>query len=349
MRANPLRQALSRLGLSQIRYVSAVRPGQSGDLVARVYQQMEDDFGVVAPPIALHAVAPEMLAASWSLLRETLIVPGPASRLAKEAVATAVSAVNACPYCAMIHNSTLTLLGSRRPEEPGSSDPALDDVVEWVLSVERLDDGASLPFPESQLPELAGVALLLHYLNRMVNVFLREVPLPPRVPEFALPAVLRLLGRVTAAPARRAHPPGAALAMLPSAELPADLAWAAGNETVAQAYARATAAIDAAGVRSVPAEVRALVGEQLVQWRGGPRGISRSWVEDLITRVATEQQPVARLALLVAFASYQVDPSVIERCRQVGTDDRTLIELSSWAAMAAARRLGELLSAHLTR
>ncbi|WP_199757730.1 carboxymuconolactone decarboxylase family protein [Micromonospora sp. Llam0] len=301
---------------------------------------MEDDFGVLAPPVALHSAAPEMLAAAWVLLRESLIVPGLASRAAKEAVASAVSAGNACPYCAMIHNSAFTVLGPGRHDR---SAPELDGVVEWVMSVDQPGKPVDSRFPPEQFADLAGVAVLLHYLNRMVNVFLRDVPLPPVVPEVALPPVLWVLGRQMAAAARQVHLPGAALGLLPAADLPADLSWAAGNETVAQAYARACAAIDDAGARALPADIRSLVSDNLAQWRGGPRGISRVWVEELIAPLPADQRPVARLALLVAFASYQVDPGVIERCRQVGTDDRTLLELSSWAAMAAARRVGSLL------
>ncbi|MFV2018984.1 carboxymuconolactone decarboxylase family protein [Micromonospora sp. LOL_023] len=346
MPANLLRQMLSGLGMTQIRHVSAVPVGRASGLLSRVYQQMGDDFGVVAPPIALHAAAPDVLAAAWLLLRETLIVPGQASRVAKEAVATAVSAGNACPYCAMIHNSALAVLGPVQGDDSTTGDPWLDEVVEWVLSVDRLDAPGTQPFPAAQLPELAGVAVLLHYLNRVVNVFLREVPLPPGVPEFALSPVLRLLGRSMAAAARRPHSPGAALALLPPADLPADLPWAVGNDTVAQAYARACATIDAAGRRSVPVSVRELVGEQLAQWHAGPRGVSRAWVEELVVSVEPENRPMARLALLVAFASYQVDPAVIENCRRFGVDDRSLIESSAWAAMAAARRVGGLLPTH---
>ncbi|WP_027660997.1 hypothetical protein [Salinispora fenicalii] len=122
-----------------------------------------------------------------------------------------------------------------------------------------------------QLPDLAGVAVLLHYLNRVTNVYLHDMP--PTVPELALPPVLGLLDLPKAATARRAHAPDVALGLLPVAEPPTDLSWAVGNEGVLQT----------------------------------------------------------------------VDPMVTERRRQAGVDDRTLLELSFWAAMAAARRVGSLL------
>ncbi|MFF3865823.1 carboxymuconolactone decarboxylase family protein [Micromonospora sp. NPDC001898] len=347
MPASVLRPVLGALGLTQIRYVGAVRRGRASGLVAEVYKQVERDFGVLAPPVALHAPAPEALAAAWMLLREALVVPGAAPRAAKEAVATAVSLGNACPYCATIHNNALDLLGGAGPDgptrsdlEPGVGEVALEEIVAWAMPADGRTRPDRPPFPSAQMPELAGVAVLLHYLNRVVNVFLRDVPLPPGVPEVALPMVLRVLGWAMMSASRRPHEPGRSLELLPAAPLPADLSWAAGNPAIAEAFGRACAAIDAAGRRSVPEAVRDLVLVNLVGWRGGPRGISRDWVEELVGGLPENQRPVGRLALLVAFASYQVDPGVVRSCRQVGADDRTLVEICSWAAMAAARWLG---------
>jgi hypothetical protein len=47
-----------------------------------------------------------------------------------------------------------------------------------------------------------------------------------------------------------------------------------------------------------------------------------------------------RLALLTALASYQVDKPIIEAFRRDRPDDATLIELTSWASLMAARRVG---------
>lgn len=346
MRSNLLRRILGALGLTQIRHVAPVRRGRAAPLVAEVYRQVEVEFGVLAPPIALHAAAPDVLAASWVLLRETLVVPGPAPRAAKEAVATAVSTTNACPYCATVHGNASSVLGVGGPAAAGQ---ALDPLARWVLAGQRPGAPADAsvrtgaPFPVEQAPQLVGVAVLMHYLNRMVNVFLRDVPLPPGVPEPALRPVLWLLGRGWLRAVRAPHPSGRSSALLPPAPLPPDLEWAAGDESVAEACARACAVIDAAGRRSVPAEVRALVLDRLADWQGAPRGISRSWVDELVTGLPEDQRPAGRLALLVAFASYQVEGRVVDGVRRAGADDRTLVELCAWAAMAAARRAGCLL------
>ncbi|TML24501.1 MAG: carboxymuconolactone decarboxylase family protein, partial [Actinobacteria bacterium] len=268
---------------------------------------------------ALHAPAPEALAAAWVLLRETLVVRGVAPRASKEAVAMAVSMANACPYCATIHSNNLGtlggLVGGSAPTDdgPAPSEAELEDVISWAMPADGRPRAAKPPFPPAQGPELAGVAVLLHYFNRMVNVFLRDVPLPPGVPALALSPVLRVLGWVMAGATRRPHLPGNSLDLLPAAPLPEDLSWTVGNATMAQAFGRACAAIDDAGV------------------------------EQLVAGLPDAERPAGRLALLVAFASYQVDAGVIANCRRAGADDRTLVEITSWAAMAAARWQGGLL------
>jgi hypothetical protein len=106
------------------------------------------------------------------------------------------------------------------------------------------------------------------------------------------------------------------------------------------AFARGCAAVDAAGARSVPASVRDLVRAELENWRGERRGLSRAWVESAVSGLPTADQAAGRLALLAAFASGQVDRSVVRMFRADRPGDATLVELTAWASLAAARRVG---------
>lgn len=94
MSGNPIKSALGQLGLTQVRYVTPARPQAAGAVTSQVYGQVERDFGVLAPPVALHSPAPGVMAGVWIMLRESLIVRDQVERGAKEAVATAVSAAN---------------------------------------------------------------------------------------------------------------------------------------------------------------------------------------------------------------------------------------------------------------
>ncbi|MEJ2856048.1 MULTISPECIES: carboxymuconolactone decarboxylase family protein [unclassified Saccharothrix] len=315
-----VRTALRR-SLNQVRHVAPVRPGAATGLVAVVYADVEADFGMLAPPVALHSPAPVALAASWALLRETLVASGRAPRAVKEAVAASVSRSNACPYCVTVHTATLE----------GLTTTTFEDVEAWA------DRSSPVrPVPVDQLPELLGVAVAFHYLNRVVNVFLGESPLPANAPAPAR----KFLGRFMGAGARGDRPPGTSLRLLPEGTPQADLAWSSDHPVIGEALARIAAAFDAGGSRALPAPVRELVLDRLAAWDGTPPGLSRAWVVEAVAGLPAEHRPAATLALLVALASYQVDDDVVAA---VGGDDARLVELVSWSAFAAARRMAGLL------
>jgi AhpD family alkylhydroperoxidase len=346
MTSKRITTVLGQLGLVQVRYVSPVRRGAAPGLVGRVYDQVEQEFGVLAPSIALFSPAPQVLAASWLMLRETLLVTRNVERAAKEAVATTVSQGNACPWCATVHSTMLAglaggLVLADYPAEP-VADPRLREITTWAHDC-RTEAGAQLhepPCPAEDAPELIGTAVMFHYYNRMVNVFLTEVPLPPGAPRLALGPVMRILDRRMRPAAVRVHQPGTALELLPAASAPRDLSWASGDAVTEDAFARGCAAVDAAGARSVPPSVRELVVTELAGWHGEPRGPSRAWADNAVAALPEPDRAAGRLALLTALASAQVDRSAVQAFRAGRPGDCELIELTAWASLTAARRAG---------
>lgn len=352
MSAPPLRLLL-RNATRQVRYVTPVRPGAARGLVARVYEQVERDFGMLAPPVALHSPSPGVLAACWLMLRETLVVPGAASRAAKETVAAAVSAGNACPYCVAVHAAALDGGLGRAPEAraiaqdgPGAiADPALRDLAAWARASGTGEPAAlsGAPPPAGQVPELLGVAVTFHYLNRMVSVFLAESPVPPRAPAAMRGVLMRMLGRMMVPRAGAAPPAGASLDLLPAAPPPDDLSWADGDPRVSVAFARAAAAVEEAG-GSVPEPVRALLMARLDGWDGRPPPLSPDWAGEHLAPLEPPLRAAGRLALLTAFAPYRVTAADVDAFRAGRPGDEALLNLTAWASLTTARRVGARLA-----
>jgi hypothetical protein len=212
-------------------------------------------------------------------------------------------------------------------------------VAEWArASGTRAGAAAGVPASAAQAAELTGVALTFHYLNRMVNVFLVDSPLPPELPDALRGGVRQVVGWMMAPLALRSRPPGAALSLVP-ATLATDpsTGWAAGEPRLVEAFTRAAAAIDDTG--AVPPAVRALVTARLEDWTGTGVRAGRAWVDEAVADLPRIERSAGRLALLTAFASYQVGPRTVGDYRDDVPDDRSLVELTAWASLAATRQI----------
>jgi AhpD family alkylhydroperoxidase len=350
-----IRKAVRR-SLARVRYVTPVAPGKAGGLVAEVYAQAERDFGVLAPPVVMHSPSPPSLAASWMMVRETLVAGDPAGRTAREVVAAAVSASNSCPYCVTIHASAVhELLGGALPDEiaAGRIEAIADPAIRQIAQAARdsghrdsghRDSGQRPAAPRRALPaDLAAVAVTFHYLNRMVTVFLDDSPLPPKVPPRLKSKLMRMTATVMLSSAGTRLADGTALALLPPAPLPPELSWASAAPRPGTALARAAAAIDAAAAPVVSQPVRDLLHQELAAWDGRPPGPSRLWAQPALAALPAADLAAGRLALFTAFAPYQVIESDIAEFRTAQPQDEALIQLTSWASMAAARRIASWL------
>ncbi|MDY7080095.1 MAG: carboxymuconolactone decarboxylase family protein [Chloroflexota bacterium] len=330
-----------------IKYVQPVTAAESSGLTAQVYPQIKRDFGALVEPFTLHSPAPQLLAGVWIATRETALVAS-VRRDLKEAVAATVSRINQCPYCVDAHTMMLHATAAHdaaaaisRKRDDQIQDPTLRAIITWAAATRSPGDPILLapPFSEQEGPEIAGTAVVFHYINRMVDVFLNETPLPSNR-GWLKPTFKRMAGWYFSRAARRPKPAGASLVLLPAAEPGADLVWAAASPTVVDAFARWTAVVEEAGEEALPASVRALVRERVEAWNGESLGISRHWVEEAIVDLDGADQPAARLALLTAFASYQVDEGVVEAFRTQQPGDDKLIGATAWASFIAARRVG---------
>ena len=338
-----------------IHYIRAVPYGQRSGLVAEVYDQMMRDFQLV-PPITLHSLVPGLLAGVWTAVRES-VVAGPASRVEREAAIAAVSRINTCSFCVDVHSIALRGAGEHdvasvvaRGADDKIADPQLRSLVQWAAAT-RTPNAEILrnpPFTGADAAQIIGSVLMFHYINRPVNVFLDESPLsllPPVMRSFKGLAG-RIAGSVIGSRTLDNTPaPGASLSFLPEAPLPEQFQCATSNPYVAGAWARFAAVVEEAGRQSLHEQVRQLVLSHVSAWNGEEMPLSRSWVEDAIVSVSEEHKPAARVALLTALASHQVDQGTVEAFQRQQTEETDLVKVVAWASLAAVRRISQWLQA----
>jgi alkylhydroperoxidase family enzyme len=332
----------------QVRHVTPVPPGDATGVVAQAYAQIADEMRLVIPPALMHSPSPRALAAYWMLMRESLLVGELADRARKEAVAAAVAVATICPYCVDMHTvSMYELSGEHDAEHLGADritamhDPRIREISAWARTAHQTP-GPALPagLTAAQRSELIGTLTAMHYLTRTVNVFLANFLLPPVLVGRARRRMKQGLGRLLRSTLRAPRAPGRSVGLLPAADLPADLRWAADSPDVARAMAGAAATYDAAAGRWLSPEVRAVVGGHLDRWQGEETGISTAWCEDALAGLDPDDRATGRLALLTAVASHQVGDETVATFRDVLPGDAALVEVTGWAAFEAARRIG---------
>jgi hypothetical protein len=91
--------------------------------------------------------------------------------------------------------------------------------------------------------------------------------------------------------------------------------------------------------RALPASARAIISEHLAVWDGAAPPLSRSWVGQAVAGLGEPEAAAARLGLLAALASYQIDQSVVAAYRRHYPGDASLVAALAWASFAAARRI----------
>ena len=335
--------AFRHLAPLAFRHLRPVPAAAATGLLAQAYAQMERDFQV-APPLTLHSANPRLLAAVWACVREALVCP-PADRVQRELVAVGVSRLNACPYCAEVHGMMLEGAGQARLAKqaqtwPGAAEPnaGASVVLDWAAATRSPGHAllAQPPFAVSVVPQMQATAVLFHYINRMVNVFLGDSPIALALPPFAK----RSLGAaLTHRLVRVQAKPGEFLLPAPNGALPPEFAWATGHAPLARALAQWAQVVQTELEPAVPPSVRSVVQQALHQWRGADPGLGQAWVQAAVAGLTAPNQALARLALLSALAAYQVSDADVLACRQLGLDDAQLLGLVAWSSFASALRL----------
>ncbi len=332
-----MRKMMTSMSVRGVRYIKATRPGSAYGLVAETYRQMERDF-IVGAPFALHSPIPEVLAGMWAATRESLVA-GSVARGEKEDVARTVSEINECPYCVSIHSETVSasmFLDASNAE---------GKYREWARATLTPDSPLlkRVPFSESHAPEIIGTALAFHYINRVVNIFLDDSPMP--IPSFMESMMSRMAAPMMRDIVSRIPAPGDSLGLLPESEVPADMAWAAANPTVARAWARFAHAVETCVKEEMGEAARESVMDILSRWHGEDPGFGTDWVDELLIGLRDREKPSAKLALLTAVASYRVTPELIAEFQMAHPGDRALVTVTSWAGLAATRRISSWVGA----
>jgi hypothetical protein len=308
-----------------VRHITAASVRRSTGLNRRVFAQMQRENAGVHGPFLVHASQPTLLAALWALFRETQLAGG-APRAHQETVALLVAEDNRCPWCIEAHELAL------------HTQPRVPEIVTWYrANPDPLEATPHPTFtPEAFVAHRAAV-LLWHYINRITNVLLVDSAWQ-RFGSWRAP-VTRVMGRVFGAFfLHRRYEPGGSLAFIGDAPLPEYLAWARPHRPIAAALAYLHQQIQQLGAARIPLSLQGFVLEFVHARHGQSMGLSRRWADDAVEPLEPGQRPLAKLLLLTALASYQIDDAVVQAVRTSLPTDADILAVLAWASYAAYNR-----------
>ena len=334
------------LSLKTMRYVHAVPHSKANGVVGEIYKQINEDF-FVNGSLTSRSKVPSLLAAIWTAGRETILVSDQIDRTTKEAIAATISSVNDCPYCGDMLIS-LVQAGERaddarqilQEQEESISDPVLRERLIWVKSVTTPGHAppSSTPFSKEQIPEVIGSIMAMSDINRFSHIVMDGSPVNAPLGFIRLKEwMLRIFGNELRATHSDFIQPGRTLHLLPPAILPDDLSWASSNHRIANAISQWIAAVENEAEGVVPEVVQQCVHHHLAKWQGESMPMSRRWVEEEVKQLTSENHVVAKFALLLAKASYQIDHELIQKVLAIAGSEKRFIRILAWCSYISAR------------
>lgn len=305
---------------------------------------MRDEFLGPVPTFQALSAAPELLAATWALMREALLA-GDASRVERELVASAVSRANRCRFCVDAHVMLLHALGEHelaeviaRGETP--QQPRHAELAAWA-EASRSPRAAGWSSPYG--PEITGTLLAFHVINRVVSALLDPDLLPGGLQRSAV--VRSVGGRLYARTVREPKEPGRSLPLLETGTA-VPPAWA-GDSPVGIAYASLKQAATRGG--ELLSDVARQTVTATVRWEDGQHpDRPAEWAADLIRDLPGTDRVGTRIALLAAFAPSAIRTGDVALWRLSHPADADLVRLIAYGAITATDHVAQALSpAHL--
>ena len=170
-----------------IKHIKYIKRNKAQGKLKQLYKHIEPNFGKLAEPLVLHSLNVEFTAGIWAMLYETILAEGKVKRSLKEAIATSISEINKCNYCVdahsiMIFGTEKDLINNISNIKNVKTEPITKEnkIILWALQNLNFNNSIILnpPFSKEEAPEIIGTAVLFHYINRMVNLFAGDTPLP---------------------------------------------------------------------------------------------------------------------------------------------------------------------------
>lgn len=199
----------------------------------------------------------------------------------------------------------------------------------------------SPPFTRNEAPELIGTLFCFNVTNRLVNIFLGESALPISKERKLLRAIMEFMAtRIMLKPlVTKKLKGGESLSLIPVSNGEKLPKWVGEVENISIAFSAVTAHVKKIEKELIPKSIVEKVNSALENWNGQQLPSRGEWLDESIKDLNGTDQTLAKLVLLVMFASFSVTEKDIVAFRKIHPGDKELIDYCYWAATKATIRI----------
>ncbi len=348
-----IRSAMLEQTAHAVKYLKVQGIKDAQGVVKKINQQTERDF-LLAAPQSISTPSERVHAVRWAALREVFAVKTHVKRATKETLAAVVAQSNTCPFCEDVHGASVSATGDNIVAEAivnGTWQNLKDEktklLIEWGLNTRNSD--ASIiknpPFSEIEAPEIIGTALTFHSINRLVNIFLTESPMPGILGSKLLKKLALRIASMTMfkSMVEKNVKAGDALQFIENHAVQEHLHWAQAVPAYAKVLAAEEFLLTKIEQDLIPSVSGKLLKEKVSRWQGEEMPMGKAWLSDILKDLDENEKPIAKMMFLAAFAPYTVTENDINEFRKVKPSDEELVEVCFWAIQILTNRIGEWL------
>ena len=332
-----------------IKYIKYIKKHKAKGKLKQLYKHIELNFGNLAEPFVLHSLNLELTAGVWAMLYETVLIENKVKRSLKEAIATSVSEINKCSYCVDAHS--IMVFGTEKglqnnisnikngKKEPKSKE---DKIIQWAL--QNLDFNSSIilnpPFRKEEAPEIIGTAVLFHYINRMVNLFAGNTPLPTTKMRGVIISFASKF--VFSKAIKKKKTAGESLIFIDGNTNQNVFDWAAGNPNINNAFQYFKDQSESRIDTILSPELMSLLTSQAEDLSLLKSGFGNEKLENFLKEVESSEKQIAEFCFLTMFEPHKVYEKHFNTLKQ-HFDGEEILQLAAFVSMLIAEVIGKRL------
>jgi len=215
-------------------------------------------------------------------------------------------------------------------------------LLDWAFNTKyfQSDIIQQPPFSKGEAPEIISTAVLFHYLNRMVTVFLGETILPFNISflrSFMKKLAAMMFSKVLASEKKKNE----SFFEVDMSEFGDPFYWTKSNVRIHHALSSFYKVVHSLGKESISNQVFEFITTEIDNWTGSEH-IDISDLDEKLKTVDVEFRKMAKMLYFISFMPYRVTTGLVTDLRKTyKLEDDEILGMFSWASYMTAAKISK--------